>query len=264
MDFDKNLLLLNESNNITNLILEKKDIFININLKNLVSDIIFLTYFYNQTEIISPIIIYIGAGDSEYINILANLFPNFEYHLYDKLKFSNSLIKNSKLNIYNKEFDVDDYVKWSNFNNQIFFISNISKNFMNIQKTIIEKLNPKYSLLKFDLSIVNTNFFEYYNGLILINPFDTITSTENKLIVSNNNSFKTWNTSHYIKQCYYHNNIIRNIEYTKFNNFYKNSIINDYDNSYLIFIISQYLIKIGIILNYENIECIIKIIKKII
>jgi len=78
--------------------------------KLLLSEILFLTNFWDKDNIPNPIIIYPGGAPGKHIPILSNLFPEFTFHLYDPNKFN--IESNSKILIHNKLFTDLDANQW--------------------------------------------------------------------------------------------------------------------------------------------------------
>jgi hypothetical protein len=262
MNFDKNFLVLNNSSKTTNLILKNNSSKFIQNYKLFLSDFKFLTYFYDKNTTTNPIIIYLGGGECIHLDILSKLFPSFEFHIYDEIGFNEKLINLKKIFLHEKKFDTEEILRWNTFNKNIYLINKLSGEFLNFQKNIIEKLRPIYSSLRFDLKNLKIDFYEYYNGLIFLNQFDEEESTENILIVSNCDSFKTWNCELYIQMCHYQNTIIRNSEFTKFNPIFDTFEFDNYDDIAFTFIISEYLFKINIAIDKKNCNNILNIIKK--
>src|SRR5437868_821867 len=56
--------------------------------KLLLSEIEFLTIYWNAQEIPDPIVVYVGAAHGNHIPLLSEMFPSFEFHLYDPAKFN--------------------------------------------------------------------------------------------------------------------------------------------------------------------------------
>ena len=249
IDFNKNNHLILSFSNTTYKISNYNNlIYGNDLLSNLLSQILFLTLYWDTTLLPNPILLYVGSANCIHLNILSELFPTFEYHLYDTEPFDTSLLTNNKLKIYNKEFNNDDYEQWSSVNKRIFFISTALS--MNSQKKIIDNLNPNISFIRF--SIPNIKSYNYFNGLIMFKQFNDSRTLDSNLIVFNSLSSNNWDYNAYYNQLTYHNFLIRNSSYSLFN-FEKWNLL-DYDNVCFVYILIQYLIKTKINISDSNIN----------
>lgn len=194
--------------------------------KLLLSEILFLTRFWNPQEIPEPIIVYAGAAPANHIPLLSQLFPECLFHLYDPQPFH---IKNTeKIHLHQKLFTTQEVCQWANRNN-IFFISDIRT--ANAQKqqlqpheeTIIKdmklqaswylKMKPVSALLKFRLPYpvgLLPRTFRYLDGWIFKQPWAPPRSTETRLVP--NGGIRIWEIKKYESQMFYHNTEIRSTQ----------------------------------------------------
>ena len=150
-------------------------------LKLLLSEIEFLTICMNKYESIKDkykkiIFIYIGAAPGNHIDYLQSLFPNIEFHLYDK---SNFIVKNKDIFVYNEYFTKQHAESWlfKKITEKIFLIFNsdirrtpatneIVKEDMNFQLKCYNTMKPNLSMFKFRLPY-DDDYTEYPEGIIL-------------------------------------------------------------------------------------------------
>lgn len=57
-------------------------------LKLIIAELEFLTLFWDPEKVKNPILVYAGSAPGQHIPFLSELFPAFEFHLYDPRKFS--------------------------------------------------------------------------------------------------------------------------------------------------------------------------------
>lgn len=185
----------------------------------------FLTY-YLKTE--NPVVVYAGAAPGTNIKIVAGLFPEVEWHLYDPAKFA--IKSEPKIHIYRKCFTNKIAEQWKGKN--VYFISDIrtadytkTSNLdeyesqvladMKMQRKWTEIIQPIRAHLKFRLPYAGGNrpkFVRYLDGIVLRQPWAPQTSTETRLIpVMENGKFlyKSWNCEQYESQLFYHNVTVR-------------------------------------------------------
>src|SRR5579872_1380700 len=90
--------------------------------KLLLSEIEFLTLFWDPFKVPKPVIVYAGAASGGHIPLLSMMFPAAELHLYDPSPFVIS--ETPKIKIYRQLFLDDDARKWAN-RKDVFLISDI-------------------------------------------------------------------------------------------------------------------------------------------
>ena len=222
-------------------------------------------------------VLYIGAAPGEHLFVMGKLFKDVTFHLYDSCKFDRRLSRLSNIKIYNKYFDDVEMDKWKGTKDFILIsdIRNINyspdlpdreskmKNEeavwedMKLQQGWIEELRPKVSMIKFRLPFAYDFIIEkggtrrYLNGQVLKQPFSKPTSSETRLVVTSL-EYKDWDLVKYEKQMCYHNRVTRQTQ--KYLNpvtggpgeiLPEKGLKNDYDSSYLAYLVIQYLKKSG-------------------
>lgn len=194
--------------------------------KLLLTEILFLTKYGH----LNNVIVYIGAAGGHHIPYLAELFPNHIFNLYDPSKFA--IKPTDRIRIYNQLFLEQDAKKYTNQN--VLFISDIRVygepqlnekgnmirpdsvlDDMELQKKCVQIINPIASMLKFRLpwcsAAQKSKYCPYLKGIIYIQPFAPIHSTETRLIVLKKDNYKTinYNSIKYEEQLRRHNIITR-------------------------------------------------------
>ena len=180
-------------------------------------------------------VLYIGAAPGEHIFVLAGLFPQFRYHLYDSENFDKRLKSLENVKIYKKYFDDSDVKKWKKISNFVL-ISDIRTltydpsvqdansrqrnedsvwSDMKLQEKWIMELTPVVSLVKFRLPFAYDFVLregltrEYLDGVVMKQVFNKPTSSETRLIVTGFEK-REWNLVEYEQKMAYHNDYNRN------------------------------------------------------
>lgn len=206
--------------------------------KLMITEVQFLTLFWDPEKVPDPIIVYAGAAHGKHISLLAQFFPEATFHLYDPRKF---VIKadNKQIFIYNQLFTDQDAIQWSGRNN-VYFICDIrsgqdDSSFAEFERAIgkdmkdqerwTEIMNPVYAHLKFRIPFLKEEFgqyMEYLYGYLFIQPWIGEKSTELRLVISGTSGKKIeWNTYKIESQMFYHNVEVRG----------KNMFINPFKSS---------------------------------
>ena len=286
-DFDKNYwYLLGKEDGETNYIESK----VSTNkhwgqFKLLFSEIQFLTY-YLRPDIKN--IIYVGAAPGNHTYVLAHLFEDLIFHLYDIQVFDPRLEKLKNVNIYNKYFTEDDIEKHKKLNLKYMFVSdirNLSVNKLNVnkrenemkiwedmqlQQSWVMSLKPVYSSLKFKLPYGSDEYniskfgktVKYLDGQIFKQVFCPPLSAESRLVVSKFEQ-RDWDLSSYERKMSYHNIVIR--EKATFKNpltgkneniYEERGLTNNSDSVCSYSIICDYLEKINKKQTVENVKII--------
>jgi len=230
----------------------------------------FLTLYYKPDNPCRKIL-YIGAAPGSNIQIVVDLFPELEFHLYDPSPFK--IKKSNQVILYNQYFTDEDAEHWSK--TPCYFISDIrtadytkakdlDDNEEQIQKDMDSQMRwyniikPVKAHLKFRLPYTGGNrpsSVEYLDGTLFKQVFAPETSTETRLVPHGPNIMKKWNCLKYQSQMFYHNVIIReqirylnplngseeNIDYPE--------LTNDYDSACEIYILMLYIQSINSQLN---------------
>ena len=196
--------------------------------KLLLTELYFLADYAN----LSNTIVYVGSAPGNHIHILADLFPNHTFILYDNRDFNipKRLIDNHRIIIHKRYFvdsDVNDYR-----GRNILFVSDIRNmdatnedniiTDMKLQSNWIKEMKPIKSLVKFRLPFGDQEYckkrlqtsticdYPYLNGKLLLQPWAPITSTEMRLIIDQNPLEKVYDCIDIEDKLFYHNMIQRN------------------------------------------------------
>lgn len=120
--------------------------------KLLVSEIQFLTLFWNPKEVPHPKIVYIGAAPGIHIPFLLEYLPQLEYHLYDPRPFK--INPTNQIKIYPQLFTDQDALQWKG-RSDVFFISDIRRDYQ-IPLDSTNPLNPSESVNRIDTTTIVT------------------------------------------------------------------------------------------------------------
>lgn len=254
-------------------------------LKLFLTNIQFITKYWDVIKYPDPVLLYVGAAPCVWGLLFMKYFPSFELHLYDPSKFNDSLYieakKNKKLFLYNQLFEDADAEKWKNSEKDIFFVSDIrlrtyDKEGENAQKDVhecmllqqdfVKKINPIFSQLKFKLPYegFNCDNYNYFDGRIYFQPWVGPLSSEARLVTSRPHTSTTYICKQYEEMMFNHNIITRNNKITLFKNVLdpdcskyqklgKLGLSNNWDSSLTINIIKEYLEKVDIEANEDNV-----------
>lgn len=204
-----------------------KDIIHHGQRKLLLTEIEFITNEYHKlNKTTQKILLYIGASksvESLHTYTLANLFPEFEFHLYDKYDFYDKLYKLKNVKIFKRWFTDTDSNYYKNKN--VFLVSDmrdpdisdvITENIivtnkivlddMVIQKKFYEDIKPVSALLKFRLPWTPGKTI-YLDGDIYYQLWQGKSSTETRLVP--NGKLKTYDNTSYEERLFYFNNETR-------------------------------------------------------
>jgi hypothetical protein len=194
--------------------------------KLLMSEIEFMTNEYHTLDKNNKILLYIGASAGErsiHTYTLAILFPEFEYHLYDKNDFYPRLTELKNVKIFKRWFTDNDSKNYKNKN--VLLVSDMrdpdignyknksngvnTKNMnkivnddMNIQSKFYFDINPASALLKFRLPWAPGKT-EYLDGTIYYQVWQGLHSTETRLIP--NGKIKKYDNTAYEERLFYFN-----------------------------------------------------------
>lgn len=235
-------------------------------LKLALSEIQFFTHFWDPIAVPKPVAIYAGAAPGLHIPLIALLFPQIEFHLYDPKKFS--IEPSEKIHIYQQYFTDNDARKWTG-RKDVFFISDIrTVSYKTLsteanEKAIIEdmrrqemwykEVSPVKALLKFRPPYAYDfipPYFRYLAGYLFKQAFAPQTTTETRLVPYGTTE-ADYDVAKYGNQMFYHNTIIR--EQTQFNNPFTEDLTpidppeltNDFDSVLEAYILSEYMIKMS-------------------
>lgn len=260
-------------------------------LKLFISELLFLTNYYDQSEVSD--VIYIGAAPGDHIPVLSMMFPKITFHLYDASDFRSQVYSKEKIKIYNKYFDQSDIEEWKlkrcilisdirtiTYDSKKTKLSDIKNNEdivwkdMNIQRRWVEEIKPIYSLLKFRLPYAEKFELEkgktrkYLDGIVYIQPFCKAASSESRLCVLGKQiTERDWDILEYEERLFHHNSERRN-KHLYVNPIHKEhtyvypelGLFNDYDSIHFTHVVIDYMTKIGQQINYKSVRKVLKFI----
>lgn len=253
-------------------------------LKLLLSEMQLLVYHIDPAKVNQ--IIYIGAANGHHLYVLAKLFPQFIFHLFDiSDNWDKRLNDFANIKINNRYFTQKDIQEWKAKKENCILISDIRnldalgelgtekvekmvQDDMEMQKIWVEDLNPIAALLKFRLPFYekfNVNKFNgtkynYLDGIVFRQIFGGRNTSETRLLIRGI-AYRDWDFKIYEEQLFYHNQIIR--EKCKYFNPITNDekpilkergLCNDYDSVALTIIVMDYLKKTNVTINKSNID----------
>jgi hypothetical protein len=172
------------------------------------------------------IILINGLPNYNFFIILYKLFPNFEWHIYEK----NINLNLKNVNIYKRNLDINDKIS---FNKKIIFISDYYNDKINKINNMIEQVNIG---IKLNADFIIMNYYVFETDIDLIKSFDELNIDKKYIINSklkvNNNEF-LFIKGELLLQIYT-NNLILKIFIEKDNNKYNLDVynFNDIKNKY--------------------------------
>lgn len=186
-------------------------------------------------------VIYIGAAPGKHIGFLADLLPDLQFHLYDRMPFSESLKKVENIKIFNTYFTEENVFDYLDNEEETLFLSDIRTadttnddritselriaDDMKVQADLYEILRPRKALLKFRLPYLHIPnnpvlngkaTFNYLDGEVIIQPFGRRKSTETRLIPTGPGIVKDWDLQKYSDAMHTHNLTTRVSYYEKY------------------------------------------------
>jgi len=230
-------------------------------------------------------IVYVGAAPGDHLYVLAQLYEDFNYHLYDSEKIDSRLKELSNVKIYSKYFDDVDLEEWSK-KSKVFLISDIrtltydASGFdeavqkrneesvwsdMKLQQRWVETLKPEISLLKFRLPFAHDFILKqgkernYLDGLVMRQVYNKPTSSETRLLVKNVD-YRDWDLVSYERKLSYHNTKIRTVNFLNPMNenedkiYDSKGLFNDFDSTYFCILVMDFLKSIDEIPTPENVK----------
>ena len=234
--------------------------------KLLLALIAFINIFWDPVKVSNPKFVYAGAAPGNNIEIISQLYPEIEFHLYYPSRFN--IKPTDKIKIYNTYFTDEVAQSWSN-RNDVYFISDVRTveitkdtdldvheaiivDNMNMQMRWYNIIKPVYAQLKFRLPFTGGNRpkkLNYLYGYIFKQPWAPEQSIETRLVPLPNGGNIEWDTEKYQNQMFYHNTVIRPSAkyYNPFNHTANhidgNELLNDWDSTAEAVIIAAYLKK---------------------
>ena len=214
-------------------------------LKNFVSELQFITMYWDPVKIPKLTVLYIGAGPGHHLVTLIRMFPTINWELYDLQQFAKGLYDLPNVTMYEKYFEPEDFPRYS-MRNDVFLICDIRNltysqggktrwswnnekkalDDMKLQESWVLAIRPMYAYLKFRLPYAEKEVltrlgktWEYLDGLVYVQPWIGHTSSETRLIVQRPNgkddyAKKQWDYSKFERQMYYHNSVRRLLRYS--------------------------------------------------
>jgi hypothetical protein len=164
------------------------------------------------------IILINGLPNYSFFKILYKLFPNLEWHIYEK----NINLNLKNVNIYNKNLDINNNIS---FNKKIIFISDYYNDKKNKINNMIEQVNIG---IKLNADFIIMNYYIFETDINLIKTFDDL-NIDKKYII--NSDLKTNNDEFIFLKGelllqIYTNDLILKLFIEKDNNKYKLDIYN--------------------------------------
>jgi hypothetical protein len=208
-------------------------------LKLFTSELQFFNKYWNPTEVKAPLCVYVGSAPGTHIQYLTQLFPMFEFHLYDPRDVFDARLKtNPRVKLFVQFFTDEDAKKYAK-RNDVFFVSDIRSTSYNkdqfsteemereneklvlsdmaMQKRWVDIIQPHKAHLKFRLPygygwqklMPEMMHFNYFDGDVYKQSWAPQTSTETRLVPNLQVPNRKWNSQLYEKMMFYHNNVIR-------------------------------------------------------
>jgi hypothetical protein len=248
--------------------------------KLLISEIMFLTYYWNPKEVPKPIVVYPGSAAGHHIYVLSQLFETVQFHLYDKhpnkkSAFDPRLIERPNITIFDKYFE-DEEIKKYKLRNDIFFISDIRNlsyggenkdeseqvayQDLMLQRKWIITIRPVKAMLKLRLPWkFDQPSCSMLGGVAYKQPFAPSTSTELRLVCNEEYSDENYNYKKVEEIMAYHNTVTRAALFLNPLTLKEEPICpeygfyNDWDSCYSTIIAMDYLTKFNIPTTKNNV-----------
>ena len=258
-------------------------------LKLFVSELLFLTHYYDSTE--TNDVVYVGAAHGDHLRVLSKMFPKITFHLFDSGDFNEGLYNISNIVVNKRYFDDSDIEEWKN--RKCLFISDIRTTTYDSSKTNIEDLKinedtvwedmalqrkwvetikPLYSLLKFRLPYAEQFELEkgktrnYLDGIVYTQAFCKSSSSETRLCVLGKQiTGREWDILSYERKLFHHNSVIRckylfenPIDKEKRFIYPELGLYNDFDSVYFTNVVIDYMKKINMDITKESVKKLLK------
>ena len=249
-------------------------------LKLLVAELEFFTRYWDEAQVPSPIVVYVGSATGTHIATLAKYFPSFSWELYDPNPHNPLLSKTPRVRIH-QQFFTDDDAKHYAGRPDIFFITDLRttsylggferkltepqeranealvQENMDQQARWYNLIQPVQASLKFRLPYlykwvdrVQKPTRKYLDGLVYIQAWAPCTSTETRLVPTKGAPEREWNYAAHEEVMFNHN--VETREKQTFLNPITASILpiapslgltNDYDSTMTTVVVMDYLSK---------------------
>lgn len=248
-------------------------------LKLLANEIQFFTLYWNPKDVPKPLCLYVGSSPGHHILKLADLFPAFEFHLFDPRndQFDPGLRKHPRVKIFGTIFEDHHAEKYRAEGHRMMFVCDMRSGSIILDKTdeanrVTERLvwqdmqlqqgwvkvmQPYQTMLKFRLpytyDFVRAEGLHrsYLDGILFRQPWAPHTSTEARLIPHKNLAMRDYDINAYEQACFYHNSVIR--EQFRFTSPVSPigglapdmGLTEDYDSVCFVEILREYLLRMG-------------------
>jgi len=243
--------------------------------KLFISELQFLTRFWDKKKHPKLTIVYAGSAPGKHIKWLAKLFPDTIWHLYDPREFD--IQDDDQIKIHQEYFLDETAEMWAKKTKDeklsLFFISDIrtadyqkfgstrEENEADVLRDMMWQQNwyyimkPIYAHLKFRCLYYEDNKpappMLYLDGYVFRQPWTPQSSSESRLVPYGEGITRNWDPKEYENSFFYHN--ITNRQQKKFKNIFTgdDSIVgspelsNDYDSVCEAYIWKDYLKRIG-------------------
>jgi len=179
----------------------------------------------------ASVVVYAGAAPGYNIIMVADMYPNHQFHLYDVGEFTKE--KRPNVFYHDQLFLDNDAAYWANNPDAqsagVLLVSDIRRSFRTetafgpTTESIVEDMDDQlrwYNIMKpagamfkfrppFFEPGVTPETLEYLDGDIQFQTRVGRSSTETRLVVGANAKMRTYNVHKYESQCYYHNIVRR-------------------------------------------------------
>lgn len=214
-------------------------------LKLLCAEMEFLTNYWDPIVHPKPIFVYVGAALGTHIAVLADLFSNVTFHLYDKQRFHECICtkegESTKENvqIFQRYFNDEDVARYSK-TESVFFSSDIRSllfcgehdmeltiedvnkrneellwDDMLLQQTWVQAIKPVRALLKFRMPycyqfvLAGGLTRHYLDGVLYLQPWTSQSSSETRLVPNQDYGLREWDYPAVEEMLFHHNTHLR-------------------------------------------------------
>lgn len=219
-------------------------------------------------------IYYAGAAPGDHLVVLAQLFPDNHFHLYDPYPFSEALKGIKNVHLFQGRFETDSV----NTDDDVILISDIrSRQFtgdmadeknakileedMELQVRWLEEIRPIAASLKFRVPFPDgmCKDYSYPRGKIQFQPWTKPGSAETRLIVTKDDigEYLNINPLFYEESLTFHNFVTRSL--ARFSVPKIEGLNDGYDSAYTIFVLTKYMESRGI--HHDCLESLYRMIK---
>jgi len=226
--------------------------------KLLITEIEFLTRFSTPGE--SIYVVYAGAAGGKHHETLDQMFPNLHFMLYDPNPFSIQPGQNREIfqELFTTSTAQQLTTRFKREGKRCLFISDVRRigtgsslmrqqlilDDLQMQKIWLQILNPGASLLKFVMPYPMSGIpdvITYLDGIVFLQPWAGSTSTETRLLVTNNRALNNYEVRRYEEVMFYHNTVTRTTYYHQIEGLPEEMIgCHCYDCAAELLIVSQY------------------------